>query len=90
MYTQIGVIGSSSELRLDASVFSGCEAAAADHMPTLADDEATHSSFWTRATELLSNKQATLWTRGRQGGFEALLPAAVESKTMSLSRIAPG
>ena len=80
MYTEIGAIGSSSELRLDASVFSGCEAAAAYYMPNLADGEATHSSFWTRATEPLSNKQATLWPRGCQGGFEALLPAAAQSK----------
>ena len=80
MYTEIGAIGSSSELRLDASVFSGCEAAAADHMPTLADGEATNSSFWTRATEPLFTKQATLLPRGRQGGFKELLPAAAQSK----------
>ena len=80
MYTEIGAIGSSSELRLDPALFSGSEAAADESTPILAHHKETPPSFWTRAAQPLSTKQATLWPRGRQGGFEELLPAAAQSK----------
>jgi hypothetical protein len=80
MYTEIGAIGSSSELRLDPALFSGSESAADESMPILADHKETPPSFWTRATQPLSNKQTTLRPDDRQGGLEALRRAVAQSK----------
>ena len=60
MYTEIGAIGSSSDLRLDVAFFGGSEVTGFDFAPTLADLEEVDPFFRTHVRQPVFNKQATL------------------------------
>ncbi len=74
MYTEIGSIESSCELRLDAAFFGGSEAGGADHSPTLPDLDAIDAFFEIRLRPPASNAAPG------KGGFEALQRAAAQSR----------
>ena len=51
MYTEIGAIGASSDLRLDAAFFGGSEVTGFDFAPTLADLEEVDPFFRTHVRQ---------------------------------------